>query len=90
MTSCHGARDRADDRRGGLGGLDLAEFGVRVHLGVRLGEVDIHDIAELLLGKIGDADRRVLAFNAHPRMLSVIFDVIWIHRATSAAITSIR
>jgi len=47
-------------------------------------DVDVHDIAELLLGEVGDADRRVLAFNADPRVLAVIFDVSGFIVATSA------
>ena len=60
-------------------GRYFAQFRISVHFGVRFGKIDVHDIAELLLGEIGYADRRVLSFHAHPSMLAMILDIVWIH-----------
>src|SRR5574341_541432 len=71
----------ADDRRRRLRGFDLGKLGIGVHFRIGLRQVHVHDVSQLLLREIGDAHGGALSLHPHPRVFSVVFDVIRIHGA---------
>jgi hypothetical protein len=60
------AADRGVDVRDGLDGLDGAEGVSGVEGGARFGELDEDDVAELILGVVGDADGGGVVLGADP------------------------
>jgi len=55
--------------RRGLDGFDHTELFARLDVIAHFGELDIHDVAQLVLGKGGDADDEVLALRFDPLVL---------------------
>ena len=44
-----------------------------------LRQIDIHDVAELMLRMIGDADGSDVAFNRDPLVFLRVPKIVWIH-----------
>lgn len=61
--------------RDGLGRLDLAERLTLFYSGAGLGEVDVDDVSELVLGVVGDTDSYPGVLGARPQVLAVVAQV---------------
>ena len=48
------------------------------HRRANVRQFDIDDVAELLLGEVGDADRAGVAFDANPLVLFRVLEIGWV------------
>src|SRR4029453_11984886 len=78
-------RHRAGHRRvqvaDALGGLQLAARVARPHRGPYLGQLDEHDVTELVLGVVGNPDPGgTVARRLHPLVLGRVLQIFGVHR----------
>ena len=69
LVSMHFAAHRREELRDRLDGFDGAEHLSGRHRRADVGQLDIHDVTQLLLREVGDADGPGAAVDANPLVL---------------------